>query len=86
MGKLHQLSPHVPRISLTPEESALSTGLARSRIFEAIRRGELTARGAGKSTIIEFEELKRWINSLPARGAAQSNLEAAGEVEARARA
>jgi hypothetical protein len=84
MGKLHQLSPHVPRISLTPEESALSTGLAKSRIFDAIRRGELKARGAGKSTIIEFDELRRWIGSLPARGGARPNLEDVGEVEARA--
>jgi hypothetical protein len=86
MGKLHQTSPHVPRISLTPEEAALSTGLARTRIFEAIRTGDLIARGAGKSTIVEFDELRRWIGALPARGAAQSNLEAAGEVETRARA
>jgi hypothetical protein len=68
MGKLHQTAPHVPRISLTPEEAALSTGLARTRIFEAMRAGELIGRGAGKSTIIEFQELQRWIQSLPPRG------------------
>jgi hypothetical protein len=70
MGKLHQTSRHVPRIALTPEEAACSTGLARSRIFEAIRTGDLIARGAGKSTIIEFLELQRWIGSLPVKGGA----------------
>jgi hypothetical protein len=68
MGKLHQTSHHVPRISLTPEEAALSTGLARTRIFEAIRSGDLAARGAGKATVIEFDELSRWVRSLPAKG------------------
>jgi hypothetical protein len=68
MGKLHQISPHVPRISLTPEEAALSTGFSRTRIFEAIRSGKLVARGEGKSTIIELTELTRWISSLPSKG------------------
>jgi hypothetical protein len=68
MGKLHQTSHHVPRISLTPEEAALSTGLARTRIFEAIRCGDLIARGAGKATVIEFDELSRWVRSLPVKG------------------
>lgn len=66
MGKLHQVSP-LPRISLTPEEAALSTGFSRTRIFEAIRAGKLLARGDGKSTIIEVSELTRWVSSLPAK-------------------
>lgn len=77
MGKLHQTSPHVPRISLTPEEAALSTGLARTRIFEAIRNGDLIARGAGKATIIEFSELQRWVGSLPSKGGAGGNVQSA---------
>jgi hypothetical protein len=68
MGKLHQLSPHVPRISLTPDEAALSTGFSRTRIFEAIRDGKLMARGDGKSTIIEVSELARYVGSLPPKG------------------
>jgi excisionase family DNA binding protein len=68
MGKLHQTSPHVPRISLTPEEAALSTGVSRTRIFEAIRDGKLVARGLGKTTVVEFDELTRWVRSLPLKG------------------
>ncbi len=44
-------------------------GVSRTRIFEAIRNNELTARKAGKATIIEAGELQRWIRSLPTRGA-----------------
>ena len=69
MGKLHQVTPHVPRISLTPDEAALSTGFSRTKIFEAIRAGKLVARAEGKSTIIEMAELSRWVSSLPKRGA-----------------
>jgi hypothetical protein len=57
-----------PRLSLTPEESALATGFSRTRIFQAIRGEELTARKSGKATVIEIVELARWVKSLPTRG------------------
>jgi excisionase family DNA binding protein len=58
----------LPRFSLTPDEAAESTGFSRTRIFQAIRKAELTARKDGKSTIIETDELLRWLRSLPTRG------------------
>jgi len=58
----------LPRFSLTPEEADESTGFSRTRIFQAIRKAELTARKDGKSTIIETDELLRWLRSLPTRG------------------
>ena len=58
----------VPRLSLTPDEAAESTGFARTRIFQAIRDRELTARKSGKATVIETDELARWVRSLPTRG------------------
>jgi hypothetical protein len=45
-------------------------GVSRTRIFAAIRDGELVARKAGRRTIIEMSELQRWIRSLPMRGRA----------------
>jgi hypothetical protein len=39
--------------------------VSRTRIFDAIRNGEISARKAGRSTIIEIDELKRWVKSLP---------------------
>jgi excisionase family DNA binding protein len=58
----------LPRLSLTPEEAAESTGFSRTRIFQAIRDEELTARKDGKATVIEISELLRWLRSLPTRG------------------
>ena len=51
------------------EEAGAAAGVSRTRIFEAIRKNELTARKAGKATIIEVGELQRWVRSLPTRGA-----------------
>lgn len=58
----------LPRFAFTPSEAAESTGFSRTRIFQAIKSGELTARKSGKSIIIETEELLRWLRSLPTRG------------------
>lgn len=61
-------APPIPRISLTPDEAAASTGFSRTRIFSAIRDGKLIARGDGKATVIEVDELTRWVRSMPAKG------------------
>ena len=58
----------LPRFALTPDDAAESTGFSRTLIFQAIRDGELTARKDGKATVIETEELLRWLRSLPTRG------------------
>jgi hypothetical protein len=55
----------VPRVSLTPDDAAIAAGVSRTRIFQAIRDGKLAARGDGKATIIEVEELVRYVRSLP---------------------
>jgi hypothetical protein len=51
------------------EQAGAAVGVSRTRIFEAIRNKELTARKAGRATIIEAPELQRWLRSLPTRGA-----------------
>lgn len=58
----------IQRITLAVEEAAEATGLSRTRIFNAIRDGELTARKAGRVTLIEAAELARWIRTFPTRG------------------
>jgi excisionase family DNA binding protein len=58
----------LPRFSLTPDEAAESTGFSKTRIFLAIRDKELTARKDGKATVIETDELLRWLRSRPIRG------------------
>ena len=58
-----------PRASPSRVQSRRSgAGVSRTKIFEAIRYGALTARKSGKTTIIEPPELQRWIRSLPTRG------------------
>jgi excisionase family DNA binding protein len=55
-------------ISYTPDQAALVTGRSRSRIFKAIKRNELTARKDGKATLLEADELRRWVRALPTVG------------------
>jgi len=58
----------LPRIAMKPDEAAEATGFSRTRIFNAIRDGEIIARKDGKATIIEVAEIVRWVRSLPTRG------------------
>jgi hypothetical protein len=73
MAKSNDTTLPVPRISLTPDEAAASTGFSRTRIFGAIRDGKLIARGDGKATVIEVEELARWVRSMPPKGCRTSS-------------
>jgi excisionase family DNA binding protein len=65
----------IPRLGFSPHEAAASAGVSRTKIFEAIRDGALTARKSGKATIIEPSELQRWVRSLPTRGRVPDNSE-----------
>lgn len=38
----------------------------RTAVYEAIKSGELIARKRGRRTIILSDELRRWLDSLPA--------------------
>jgi excisionase family DNA binding protein len=61
----------IPRLAFTPVELAMSAGVGRTRVFEAIRNGELPARKAGaRTTLIDIEDAKAWIKSLPVRQSA----------------
>jgi hypothetical protein len=57
----------IPILALAPDEAAIASGRTRTRIFEAINSGELTARKDGKAVIVELPELQRWIRSFPIR-------------------
>jgi len=41
------------------------SGLSRTSIYEAMKRGDLTARKAGRRTLISFAELEACLASLP---------------------
>ena len=52
-------------IAYPPAQAAAVSGRTRTRIFGAIKSGELEARKDGKATVIEHEELMRWVRSFP---------------------
>jgi len=52
-------------ITLTIPDVVKATGMSRSAIYEALKRGDLTARKAGRRTLISFAELEAYLASLP---------------------
>jgi excisionase family DNA binding protein len=44
-------------------DAAAASGLGRSSIYNAINAGELEVLKVGKRTLIEADELKRWLAS-----------------------
>ncbi|MGX5839749.1 helix-turn-helix domain-containing protein [Mesorhizobium sp. ArgA1] len=58
------------KIGLTIDEAVDRSGIGRTKIFEAIKLGKLTARKAGRRTIILSDELSLYLKSLPIREAA----------------
>jgi hypothetical protein len=60
--------PVVERIAYSPQGAALATGRSRTRIFKAIKDKELVAHKDGRATLLEADELRRWVRSLPTIG------------------
>ncbi len=54
-------------LAYSPETAAVVSGRSRTRIFLAIKNGELAAKKDGRATVIEADELKRWVKQLPMR-------------------
>lgn len=52
-------------IAFTPDVAAIVTGRSRTRIFLAIKNGELIAKKDGGATIIESDQLRSWISAMP---------------------
>ena len=59
MKKLYGTVPQATEVS----------GMSRTAIYELLKRGDLTARKAGRRTLISFAELEAYLASLPAYGA-----------------
>jgi hypothetical protein len=56
------------RLAYPLPEAARIAGVSRTRIFEAVRKEELTVRKAGRASIVTHDDLMAWINSLPVKG------------------
>jgi excisionase family DNA binding protein len=52
-------------ITVTIPDAVKATGLSRSSIYEALKRGDLTARKAGRRTLISLADLEAYLASLP---------------------
>jgi excisionase family DNA binding protein len=63
--------------ALSVEEAAKAAGVGRTLLFEEIRKGRLTARKAGRRTIVTIDELDSWLKSLP-----KTTDRTAGDLEA----
>ena len=64
-----QIAPEIEErgevLVCTIKEACRRTGLGRTRIYQAIRSGELRAIKCGQRTLIEMNEIRQWIASLP---------------------
>ena len=52
-------------ITLTIPEAVEATGISRSSLYEALRRGDLAAKKAGRRTLIPMADLQAYLASLP---------------------
>jgi excisionase family DNA binding protein len=51
-------------LAYTVSEAANAAALGRTTVYAAIRRGELTARKAGRRTVVLHADLQDWLNTL----------------------
>ena len=54
------------KLSVTIPEAAEMIGIGRSSIYKLFDEGKLTPRKMGKRTLILVEDLKRFVENLPA--------------------
>ena len=50
----------------TIPEAVQFSGMSRSSIYEALKRGDLSARKAGRRTLLSFSDLQAYLANLPA--------------------
>jgi Helix-turn-helix domain len=53
-------------LAFTVSEACTAARSGRTATYEAIKSGELIARKRGRRTIILCDDLRRWLNRLPA--------------------
>lgn len=52
-------------LAVTIPEAVKLSGMSRTAIYEALKRNDITARKAGRRTLISFAALETYLASLP---------------------
>lgn len=52
-------------LAITIPEAVKLSGMSRTAIYEALKRGDLVARKAGRRTLISFTDLETYLVGLP---------------------
>ena len=52
-------------LTVTIPEAVKATGMSRTAIYEALKRGDIPARKAGRRTLIPFADLQAYLDTLP---------------------
>ncbi len=52
-------------IAVTIPDAVKLSGMSRTSIYEALKRQDITARKAGRRTLISFADLEAYLASLP---------------------
>ena len=52
-------------LAVTIPEAVRLSGQSRTAIYEALKRGDLSARKAGRRTLISFADLETYLANLP---------------------
>jgi excisionase family DNA binding protein len=58
------MTPMEP-FAISISEAVRLSGIGRSSIYEAIRRGDLLIRKSGRRSLVLTSELQRWLSELP---------------------
>ena len=53
-------------ISVAIPDAVKATGMSRTRLYELLQQNKITARKAGRRTLISFADLEAYLASLPA--------------------
>jgi excisionase family DNA binding protein len=54
------------KLSVTVPEAVQLTGIGRSSLYKLFSEGKITPRKSGKRTLVLVEDLKRYVENLPA--------------------
>lgn len=54
-----------PPIAISIPEAVRASGMSRTSIYEALKRGDISARKAGRRTLISFADLQAYLAALP---------------------